>query len=1013
MATANGDSERRWGSRLPGGGLARAIAGGGVLAAIDASRKSGRNASPEFMSVSAAELLRQLLSEIVPEESPLLPWAMPVDDERVPPSWMPAPQELVEIWSDFLSERQNWFRNRAAVDGQGNVQSPPPRTGVRLKSTAPLELLEPASRDLIGQFTDIDSLSMSLGLSKPSPRWNWPIKLRILATPGVDEDALQELRREVLTKRPWMGDHLTVLPIDSVERADFAWVFVDHAASRAPLLRIDDAAFNADCLLVAIAGGDLTAFTSSLTATRRILRRLEATGIVLQPNMEVGNQAVSWMIEFVRELSHLVTVDVAAMRASEWQGSRKPTLLLSEAFLANSHVGRRKQLILERLDGANAPNDALTIDDATSQALGVRNAIQAPDLATALRARLTSLDFGSESSGASVIAAISALADQIPPRPPTTTASSKQMSDAYDTAYVLDAMEPDVEEDGLDVNKDSQRFLQAQLLRVKKRRLVEKFRSLPHLGTCFVRVRVGYEEGAWPKFGNVPFPTDRLPPPDAGGWTLQVYVFTNSEEPHHATMFLPASGNSQPVEFMCRTGDGWKRFKARIVVAHQNRVLQSAWIEAPVEDEDGKAKGRLSRGLEAVVKQNLTSLDERSAFDAFLVVNDSLTERPGVAIGAGSSAVLRTPPDLPKTINFIDGELTKVSEKPELYEGGLESPGVVRMLRSLAQYGSLMYEAIVLDHEVDQALIAAERVQVVAAESWARLPIEFFYDRPAPDQNAPLCPGAKNCLGGSMTASPSRCNDACPPAGASKDVICPRGFWGLRKVIEWHRHSGNKEGDSNFRLSSEPVAERKSIKAFQSVLFAHSDRVNAHDDQASSMVLAALKSASSQTGTASDWVDWRSGVSSTSPLLMVVLPHNEESSNQLSELSIGPGQTASHRLLVTSIDDGIVKGPNTIPGPIIMLLGCETGAPKTSYLGYVPKLRRHGASIIVSTGSVVLGRQISPICVRLIEGLKAAIKTGPAPLGEVMLRLRREALADGYPIVLALSASGDADWLIE
>jgi len=189
--------------------------------------------------------------------------------------------------------------------------------------------------------------------------------------------------------------------------------------------------------------------------------------------------------------------------------------------------------------------------------------------------------------------------------------------------------------------------------------------------------------------------------------------------------------------------------------------------------------------------------------------------------------------------------------------------------------------------------------------------------------------------------------------------------------------------------------------------------VNAHYDQASSDVLDALKSASNQTSTASDWNGWRAGVNSTSPILMVVLPHNEESANKLSELSIGTGQLAAHRLLVSSIDDGIVKGPNTVPGAIVMLLGCETGAPRTSYLGYVPKFRRHGASIIVSTGSVVLGRQISPICVRLIRGLQAAIASGPAPLGEVMLSLRRAALADGYPIVLALSASGDADWLIQ
>ena len=61
----------------------------------------------------------------------------------------------------------------------------------------------------------------------------------------------------------------------------------------------------------------------------------------------------------------------------------------------------------------------------------------------------------------------------------------------------------------------------------------------------------------------------------------------------------------------------------------------------------------------------------------------------------------------------------------------------------------------------------------------------------------------------------------------------------------------------------------------------------------------------------------------------------------------------------------------------------------------------------------MLGRQIAPICVHLVEGLRAAVASGAVPLGEVMLRLRRRVLGEGFPIVLALSAAGDADWLIE
>jgi hypothetical protein len=236
----------------------------------------------------------------------------------------------------------------------------------------------------------------------------------------------------------------------------------------------------------------------------------------------------------------------------------------------------------------------------------------------------------------------------------------------------------------------------------------------------------------------------------------------------------------------------------------------------------------------------------------------------------------------------------------------------------------------------------------------------------------------------------------------------------LRKVIEWHRHDGAKVEHDSFVLQAEPVGDRKPIAAFERVLFARSDRVDAHDPTASASVVKAIGEASGHApDQASDWAQWRSSVQRQSPLLLVILAHNETAPNRLPELSIGAGKTAAHRLILSSIRDDVLKGPATQPAPIVMLLGCETGAPDISYLGYVPKLRRYGAAIVMCTGATVLGRHIAPVSVELVRGLRAATAGGPAALGDVMLQLRRRMLAAGFPIVLSLTAVGDADWLIE
>jgi hypothetical protein len=61
----------------------------------------------------------------------------------------------------------------------------------------------------------------------------------------------------------------------------------------------------------------------------------------------------------------------------------------------------------------------------------------------------------------------------------------------------------------------------------------------------------------------------------------------------------------------------------------------------------------------------------------------------------------------------------------------------------------------------------------------------------------------------------------------------------------------------------------------------------------------------------------------------------------------------------------------------------------------------------------VLGRHSGAVANGFIEKLEAARTDDEAtPTGDLMTELRRELMAEGYPIVLAWTVFGDAAWTI-
>ena len=153
------------------------------------------------------------------------------------------------------------------------------------------------------------------------------------------------------------------------------------------------------------------------------------------------------------------------------------------------------------------------------------------------------------------------------------------------------------------------------------------------------------------------------------------------------------------------------------------------------------------------------------------------------------------------------------------------------------------------------------------------------------------------------------------------------------------------------------------------------------------------------------WDDFEEKVATLDPSMVFLVPHTDQDGVSIG-MEIGGGVLEPvNRVGVR------MREPRTKP-VVAVLLGCETANPKIPFQGLVPRFRRAGAAVVISTTNTILGRHAVPVAVELLSFLKAAAVGDEAGLGDVLRRLRRQALHDGYPMVLSIVAYGDADWRV-
>jgi hypothetical protein len=517
-----------------------------------------------------------------------------------------------------------------------------------------------------------------------------------------------------------------------------------------------------------------------------------------------------------------------------------------------------------------------------------------------------------------------------------------------------------------------------------------------------IDVRVGAPSPQW-LAGAQGFPEDKLP---AEAEHRLVVVLTEPHllpEPLTAEVVLPASGTSTTATFTLTTTASTRSADARIIVLHRNRVLQTVRLPSEVDFSERPVSADVATP-ETFVTPLTSSLDDRRTFDAAFVLNRNAAGESGLThvSEAGAGIVALDGATLVAALDNIKERLGQIVRAPDAF-GRLDSPASVALLRFLAVHGAMLRRSLVHDSPRLKAVLEASRyLQVVSAKPDKYFPFELAYDFDPPTRSdVRLCPKA-------LKALESTDVEASCPGEHTKNVVCPFGFWSLTRVIERHAYREDQEQVSGSYLIRGSISRDRDRISLGGALFAASKRVDEVLQTGIRSVLDVLEELGGTPRQVDLWDDWEKAVAADRPSLLMLLPHTVyEQELRLYGLEISAGD----QLWSADIDAGFVP-PDGKPS-VVALLGCETACPgKISCEEFPAALREAGAPIVIATLTEVLGRHAAPTAVGLIRELYAIPAGEPQGLGEVMVRLRRRLLRDGLLPVLALTAFGDADWLI-
>jgi hypothetical protein len=459
------------------------------------------------------------------------------------------------------------------------------------------------------------------------------------------------------------------------------------------------------------------------------------------------------------------------------------------------------------------------------------------------------------------------------------------------------------------------------------------------------------------------------------------------------TIHLPKEGKSGVAKFSFVPGEDAQAFRARILVLHRNRILQTLMLAAPAPDAD------VALRQESLVSPVFSSSESEKPADLALVVNDNPAGLAGITAISESSATFSEPAGLNVLVETIESLLSKANISTAGEDIKLDHPKLVALMIQLATQG------VALTRELKRQISLpdfqqASRVQLVEARSKAYLPVEFVYTGKPPNIDARLCPNAKKALAAADGDVHAACQHANDPA-----YVCPAAFWGFSKCIERQPF-----GLSEQHLFSIPQPGADTLAPFKAAVLAASEKVTAADLTGANGVEAAIAAVTKTVRLARSWKDWQKDIlAKPTATLLVLLPHSDNSPDFVNTPAL---EIQKNWLTSVQLDTDYVLPPNEVgPGPVVLLLGCSTALADIPFLNFVREFKAAGASIVLGTLATVHGTHASRF-VRALLG-KINVRGSGRPFDEVLLEVKREMLAEGEPFVLSLAAYGHSSWRIQ
>jgi hypothetical protein len=532
-----------------------------------------------------------------------------------------------------------------------------------------------------------------------------------------------------------------------------------------------------------------------------------------------------------------------------------------------------------------------------------------------------------------------------------------------------------------------------------------------------IRCWIGLPEPEQAAVASAPVPRVEIP---AEGLPLTAELCWNDQS-DRKRLVLPAerSARSGDCDLRIDVPDGEVHVSAEIVFRFRGRAFEVVRVEAsalaPGEPEQADHKLRVRVQLS---RREVIEIPESGEFDATVIWGADRPRAapqpatPSLRVFGGQGGKRYDLKDSGAAIQWLNEALFATEKslvRRRAAHTGAEQvldagdAEVRALLRDMARHGANLYNQLREQGFKDPG----ERIQLLNQEPDIHVPLEFVYDRGYPADDAGLCEGWFTALTTDDRACP-----ACSQVEIPDDqrhwvpVICPLGFWSLQKIIERMDNDGTKDEDGAGRPSA-PRPGRRNLPVIDTTVFASSHRVPEEERQTT---WQALQQSFQAPVLANDWDEWKRAVKQHPPLLMV-LPHHDAKA-ALDYLQIGdehlPAQLG--QLSRGQLTELYVNPDRQQPGPIVLLLGCRTGARvENGYVQLARRFQRLHTSIVLGTLAEILGRHAAPLARELISQL-VAVNDAQADFGTIMRRVRRRMLARGYLMALCLVALGDAEW---